>query len=116
MDYDKKKLENHCKQLGIYRWAQILFALLVEYIGIEENHLPFPAKGNPQKLMSEIWIAGNFGQIDDRWGEIPTNVIKRKLYTLTLLLYKFKFLVKYAPGECFWSIAILVKNRIKELI
>lgn len=115
MDYDKQELGNQCKKLGIYKWAQLLFALLVKYMGLDDSVLPFPAKGNPDKLMNEIWIGGNFGQIDKRWGDIPSNNIGRKLHTLKQLLYKFHLFVKYAPAESFWSIAALMKIRIKEL-
>lgn len=116
MEYDKILFTKYCKDLGIYKWTQLVFALLVKYLSLNKDNLPFPAKGNPEWLMKEIWISGNFGQSDKRWGEIPQNIILRKLYTLKILTYKKSKLITYVPGECFWGFIMLLKTRLKEII
>lgn len=116
LDINQKELKTLCKTYGVYRWAQFLFSLLTTYIGLPEKDLPFPAKGNPQLLMDEIWESGNFGHDDTRFGERPKGKWESKLYTLRIIGHKTKIFCYYAPAESFWWVVNLSLERIKELI
>lgn len=114
LEYDRKEFELLCKRFGVYKWTQLLFALLIEYFDVKESELPFEAKGNPTFIFEEIWQSGNFGYTDRRNYEIPTKHWTRKLYTAKRLFRKIRILFYYAPAECFWNTFLLFIRRIKE--
>ena len=113
---DKKELEERCRRLGVYRWSQLLYALLVKYIGLPERYLPFPTDENPDTLMEEVWESGNFGFYDERKAARPEGKWKNKWYTVKQIGRKAKLFYLYAPGETFWWPVLLSGVRIKELI
>ena len=113
---DKKELEERCRRLGVYRWSQLLYALLVKYIGLPERYLPFPTDENPDTLMEEVWESGNFGFYDERKAARPEGKWKNKWYTVKQIGRKAKLFYLYAPGETFWWPVLLSGVRIMELI
>ena len=113
---DKEELAKRCHQFGIYRWSKLLYALLVKYIGLPAEYLPFPTDENPDTLMEEVWESGNFGFYDERKAARPDGKWKNKWYTVKQISRKAKLFFLYAPGETFWWPVSLSGVRLKELI
>ena len=112
---DAEELEKRCRQFGVLRWSKVLYALLVKYLGLPEEYLPFPATLNPDALMDEIWLSGNFGFTDERKKERPEGKWQNKWYTVRQITRKARLVFRYAPAETFWWPATLSAVRIKEL-
>lgn len=96
LQYDKEDLYNTYKKVDILAWTQVLHDLLVRYIDLPTEVLPFPLERNTNSdwLMEEILIMGNFGNYDNRHSTIKANqTVKRKNY---IKRYKYN-LKKYFP-------------------
>lgn len=102
LEYDKEQFTKLCKEFGIYRWTQLLFAVITKYLGVSETELPFNAKGNAEMMMNEVLAAGNFGHADQRFGTRPDNGLKKKWHSLQIVLHKTKLFCYYIPSESFW--------------
>lgn len=89
------------KKAGILNWVHVLHAILVKYLGMPEEDLPFPYPGNLKIdwMMDEVWYAGNFGFYDKRYAEGKVSFVSvhpdgaRRLWRSMRLYYK------YAPQE-----------------
>ena len=112
---DKQELEQLSRQWYIYRWNQLLYALLVKHIGMPEEYLPFPTRVNPDKLMDEVWESGNFGHGDKRFGNRPEGKWKSKWHTWKIVSNKFHLSAVYAPHETWHWLSGLIAVRLKEL-
>lgn len=69
--YDPKELLNAYKKLGIVSWSHVFHHLLVSYIGLDENKIPYPIKAstNSEWMLNDLLFAGNFGFADDRYDD-----------------------------------------------
>lgn len=85
---NKNELECICRKWHIHRWNRLLYALLIKYLGVPADLLPFSTSLCPDKLMQEIWESGNFGHRDERYGERPTGKWANKRYTLKRIFHK----------------------------
>ena len=112
---DKQELAQLSRQWHIYRWNQLLYALLVKHIGMPEEYLPFPTRVNPDKLMQEIWESGNFGHGDKRFGNRPEGKWKNKWHTWKIVSNKLHLSAVYAPHETWNWLSGLIAVRLKEL-
>ena len=56
---NKNELECICRKWHIHRWNRLLYALLIKYLGVPADLLPFSTSLCPDKLMQEIWESGN---------------------------------------------------------
>lgn len=112
---DQKEIEKRCHQLGIYRWMQVLYALLVKYLGLPKEYLPFPSNENPDTLLEEIWESGDFGIYDERKEKRPEGKWSKKWFTCKQMSRKAKLFCRYAPSETFWWPVTLTAARLKEL-
>ena len=85
-------------KLKIIKWIELLHEVLVKYIGISEEDLPFPLERNQSAdwMMEEIWKSGNFGFHDERYQQ--ENSGKRE-GTGKRLWSSFIKYVPYAPME-----------------
>jgi hypothetical protein len=66
---DGEALRKLLKDWGIYKWACLVYAFCVEYLGTVVEDLPFEfdvASYHPHILLQEVWKSGNFGQMDER--------------------------------------------------
>lgn len=112
---DTEELKRISRQWHIYRWNKLLYALLVKYIGMPQEYLPFPTRTNPDRLMDEIWESGNFGHEDDRQGARPAGKWAGKWFTLRRIAAKSRLSLGYAAYEtCSWF-GGLAATRLKEL-
>ena len=113
---NKNELECICRKWHIHRWNRLLYALLIKYLGVPADLLPFSTSLCPDKLMQEIWESGNFGHRDERYGERPTGKWANKRYTLKRIFHKMHLSLGYAFDETFWWLAGLALLRFKEMI
>src|SRR5690606_29307272 len=60
------ELQTVYRRLGILKWIDLLHVILVKYIGLPKQYLPFelPEQLNADWMMDEIWRSGNFGFYD----------------------------------------------------
>lgn len=68
-DIDGQELKKIYQRLGILKWIHLLHAILVKYIGLSPQSLPFelPESADADWMMDEIWMSGNFGFLDSRY-------------------------------------------------
>lgn len=112
---DKNELRLTSRRWKIYRWNKLLYALVVKYIGMPEQYLPFPTDANPDRLMQEIWASGNFGHGDERYGNRPEGKWQSKWHTWKIISNKFHLSAVYAPYATVAWLSELIGIRIKEL-
>jgi hypothetical protein len=117
-DIDKAALkETYCKA-GIYRWMLVLNSLLVEYLGMPPECLPFPLPDVPQDtqwMIEEMICSGNFGFYDRRWGNNDKGMYIKRNKRLLQVFHRLSLLVRYVPLESFWFPVMLVYSRIKNI-
>ena len=85
-------------KLKIIKWIELLHEVLVKYIGLPKENLPFPLERNQSAdwMMEEIWKSGNFGFHDERYQQENSGKregTKRRLWS------SFIKYVPYAPME-----------------
>lgn len=96
---DAARLRSVYAKTGILKWISVLHRLLVDYLGLPPDNLPFrlDARWDADWMMEEIWTAGNFGFHDGRYVDIQNGgkrVDKRKRLWNNFLRY-----LPYAPME-----------------
>ena len=101
---DKRLKEIYCK-LGIYRWIQLLNRLLVDYLGMPEEYLPFPLASRQKAdfMMKDILQGGNFGIYGDAVSIKKDGMGAFMKYALIRRPLRIIRYIRYAPGEAFWS-------------
>lgn len=98
---DADQLRDIYKKAGILKWIHVLHGILVKYLGLPKEDLPFPY---PDKLevdwmMKEIWYSGNFGYYDHRYADEKTSFISAYPGGAKRLLRNTYLYFKYAPQE-----------------
>lgn len=65
-EIDGPELQAVYRRLGILKWIDLLHVILVKYIGLPKQYLPFELseKVEADWMMDEIWRSGNFGFYD----------------------------------------------------
>lgn len=113
MEIDGTKIKEIYNNIGMLRWMQLLNQLLVDYLGLAPDHLPFELQrtDNPNWLLNEIMQAGNFGFGDTRFGENSPSNTKRK-HPAKQLLHRFRLNFRYAPGEALSFPVAQISSRI----
>ena len=100
---DSEVLKDIYSKTGVLKWMHALHKVLVEYLGLPLEYLPFayPADLDVRFMFDEIWYSGNFGFYDERLAEESN----RNVGWLRHYLYSFrgiKLYGKYAPEEVFF--------------
>lgn len=87
---DGQELMKVYKKLGILKWIHLLHAVLVKYIGLSAEYLPFKMINDVEVdwMMDDIWLSGNFGFYDSARQQAT-----RRIWS------NMKKYVKYAPME-----------------
>lgn len=101
LDVNGEELRRIYQTLGILRWIDLLHTVLVKFIGLSPQSLPFelPEATDADWMMDEIWMSGNFGFFDSRFEEdarqpgFVRNQATRRVWSNVC-----KYL-KYAPME-----------------
>jgi len=98
---DGTRLEKIYKDLGIYKWIQLLHQLLHQFLGLPRVYLPFPLSEdlNADWMMEEIWQAGNFGFHDLRVDLEKEKTQQQRVDSLGRLTSNFTKYVPFAPME-----------------
>jgi hypothetical protein len=112
---ERTSLKEIYRKLGIYHWIHLLNHLLVSYLGMPEEYLPFPLI--PQQkadwMMQDMLQSGNFGFYGGPFSkETDDPQVKRKHVWLQLLV-RFVRYVRYAPGEACWFPVMQSYSHIK---
>lgn len=89
------------KDTGILNYTHLLHNILVKFLGLEIDKIPFPfpEKCNADWLMDEIWNSGNFGFHDERFEGGKITPISQQPDGAYRLWASFKMYYKYAPLE-----------------
>jgi hypothetical protein len=101
---ERESLKKIYNKLGIYRWMQLLNYLLVNYLGMPQEYLPFSL--TPQQkagwMMQDILQAGNFGFYGGPFSEETDEPQVKRKHVWLQLLVRFGRYVPYAPSEACW--------------
>ncbi|MDF2476044.1 MAG: hypothetical protein K0S24_1527 [Sphingobacterium sp.] len=98
---DSKALAQIYKKTGIFKWTNLLHKVLVEYLGLPDNILPFPypETTNVDWMIDEVWYSGNFGYEDERFKNGQHSKFFHRPDSAKRLWLNFKRYVRYAPEE-----------------
>jgi len=98
---DPLALEHIYQKTGILKWIHLLHRILVEYLGLPKNSLPFayPEKLDAEWMLDEVWSSGNFGFHDTRYEDGKKSSNFTRPDSPKRLWQNFKRYVKYAPQE-----------------
>ena len=101
-------------RLGIGRWSRLLYAFLVNDLGLPGDDSPYEVVDYKRDTLRRIILrGGNFGlhsggrHADGRQGKWI-----RKYYTLVSHLRNVGFAMRYAPEEMFWTVWNLTKGQV----
>ncbi|MBE8712347.1 nucleotidyltransferase family protein [Sphingobacterium hungaricum] len=99
--FDGGKLKAVYKRLGILKWIELLHVLLVKFIGLPKEYLPFPMQEdkNADWMMEEILTAGNFGFYDSRVNLEKERADNVRVDSVSRLKSNFLKYIPYAPME-----------------
>jgi len=112
---DGKRLELLYSDLGVINWISAVHQLLVDYIGLPADKLPFASNtmDSGLSIIDEVWHGGNFGFTDTSYikeTEGPYIVRKNKTGMLLRRLTKY---FSHAPKEALWFPFIHLLNKRK---
>lgn len=101
---DTEELKKIYKDTGILKWTHLLHIILVKYLGLEKEKIPFPypEKWNADWMMDEIWQSGNFGYHDKRYEDGKVTAVSLQPDGAYRLWACFKMYFRYAPLEAFF--------------
>lgn len=114
---EKKILETHLKEIGLYRAFVGCGAVLTDYLGMDENEFPFEISEidhqNSHRLIDNILVKGNFGH-NTNYVQ-PHGVIHGLQQFWQVLKQCFRF-GHYAPSESWGYLLVKVRWWGKKLI
>lgn len=106
------ELEKIYREIGVYRWILALNELLVTELGLPEEYLPFSRQFDIQYdwMMREIWVGGNFGFYDFRYGGHDISTGQRR-HVWRHWFHRFGLHLYLAPQETLWFPIMQVYSR-----
>lgn len=99
---DSSQIEMIYKRIGVLNWIHLLHGMLVEYLGLSKELIPFPYPSDQRVdwVMKEIWLSGNFGVHDKRYmGREGQTAPTRSVKGVRRLGRNLSIYFKYAPQE-----------------
>ncbi|MCC2600018.1 nucleotidyltransferase family protein [Sphingobacterium sp. FBM7-1] len=98
---DSEQLRLMYKNAGILKWVHVLHAVLVKYIGLPKEDLPFPYPDNLASdwMMEEVWNSGNFGFYDERYLDGKVSFVSVHPDGARRLWINVRLYFRYAPQE-----------------
>lgn len=115
-DIDREEFIQMMKRMRVLKAAKAFGYIAVEYLGLSAECLPFSIdteKINGDRIISEIFIKGNFGQYDPVSGKRPDKYWAGKWFTFKRILKESRNVRFISAGEAFWSPIILTTDFIK---
>lgn len=111
-----KDLRSIYSKLGIDKWINLLHQLLVKYIGLEENRLPYSLNNNVDAdwMMEDILIAGNFGFHNEKFKSIESNLNGDRANKKSRIWDSFMKYVKVTPSEAIWFPIMQYYSRVNK--
>ncbi|WP_398454981.1 nucleotidyltransferase family protein [Sphingobacterium thalpophilum] len=99
--YDSASLYKIYKNAGILKWVHVLHKLLVNFIGLPLERLPFPFPDQLDEkwMLDEIWFSGDFGFHDERFQDEKSSMLSQRPQGVWRIWLNFKRYIKYAPEE-----------------
>ena len=117
----KKELENQnlaqwYAKLGIKKWVDMLHLLLVKYLGLKEEYLPYQldVKVNSDWMMEDILIAGNFGFHNENFKSKEIRLQGERANKKSRIWQSFLKYVVVTPSEAIWFPIMQYYSRIKK--
>lgn len=101
--------------LGIDKWSVLLHSFLINYIGLQPEHLPYPHNStcSCDELLEIIMQGGNFGMFNKERKSASSSILLRKLNTFKAYCRRGYFSINYAPKEAFWTSVNLLFGQVK---
>lgn len=101
-------------RLGISRWSHLLYAFLVNDLGLPDDFSPYEVVGYKCDTLRDIVLrGGNFGfHSGGRHADAGQGKWIRKYFTMVSHLRNVRFAMRYARGEMFWTLWNLTKGQI----
>ncbi|OOG19696.1 hypothetical protein BWD42_07260 [Sphingobacterium sp. CZ-UAM] len=98
---DGQLLKEVYQRLGIIRWVAVLHQLLVDFIGLPEQSLPFHLEKEQDAtwMMQDIWTGGNFGFYDTAYVKSKEGQFVGRRLKIIRLWKSFWRYLPYAPLE-----------------
>lgn len=119
-DIDREEFMQMMMKMRILKAAKAFGYIAVEYLGLAAEYLPFSIdtekseeKTNGDRIISEIFVKGNFGQYDPVSGKRPDKYWAGKWFTFKRILKESRNVRFISAGEAFWSPIILTTDFIK---
>lgn len=112
-ELDGKKLKCIYEELGLIRWIMEVHELLIDYIGLSPDQLPFPIKKivSSLSIIDDVWNGGNFGFHDKEYAEMKDGYFLRRKNRSGMLFRQLLKYFPYVPKEAFWFPIIHFSNK-----
>src|SRR5690606_27283083 len=98
---DAEELRCMYEKAGILKGVYVLHGILVKYLGLPKEDLPFPYRDQLEVdwMMEEVWHSGNFGFYDKRFLSKKKSFVSAYPGGAQRLLRSIYLYFKYAPQE-----------------
>lgn len=115
---DKAQLLQVYHRLGVHRWIQLLHQVLVDFVGMPEDSLPFPLERSRKSdwMISEIMYSGNFGYHDIRFGSSDASLRSGRGNIVWRYMRNLGNYFSLVPGEAFWLPLVKLGTRLNKWI
>ncbi|WP_270088409.1 nucleotidyltransferase family protein [Sphingobacterium sp. SYP-B4668] len=98
---DGVRLRKTYRKLGVLNWINTLHQILVEYIGLPVEELPFANADSKRatSVMEDIWQSGNFGFTTDDVNNMKQQQPVKREASTTAIIKRLITYLPYAPME-----------------
>ena len=113
---NENKLDEVYRKAGVLRWMHMLGGVLVTYLGLPPEYLPFslPVRLNIRPMIQDVLSAGNFGFYDKRCNKEETNSTLKREKAWQQVTERFMRYAPYAPCEACWFPVMQVYSHFKK--
>ena len=104
------------RKWGLERWANVVFAFCISRLGMPREMLPYDVevgKWSTDRLLQEVWQAGNLGQMDNRDGARPQGTLRGRQHTARRIVRNMRHFARYAPAESVgWFTGLVLRRAV----
>lgn len=99
-----KDLKRIYSKLGIRKWVDVLHVILVKYLGMDKENVPydFNLKINADWMVEDILIGGNFGFFNENFIEKESYLAGERANKKSRIWKSFIKYVQVTPSEAIW--------------